>query len=126
MPAADVQLEPDLTVAAVLAPACACVQTVLQESLRLSPPGWMTTREALADITLNGLFIPKGGVVYIDIHGIQRSPKYWQQPTQFMPERFLDKVVGGADGCQEGRRVFACCICGCFNQSCNMQPCPAR
>jgi cytochrome P450 len=52
----------------------------------------MTTREALADVTLNGLFIPKGGVVYIDIHGIQRSPKYWQQPLQFMPERFLDKV----------------------------------
>jgi cytochrome P450 family 3 subfamily A len=52
----------------------------------------MTTREATQDIWLNGLFIPKGGVVYIDIHGIQRSPKYWQQPLDFRPERFLDKV----------------------------------
>jgi cytochrome P450 len=65
----------------------------------------MTTREATQDILLNGLFIPQGSVVYIDIHGIQRSPKYWQQPLQFMPERFLDKVGGrgcwgaGGGGC---------------------------
>eukprot|EP00882_Tetradesmus_deserticola_P030263 GHRQ01033963.1.p2 GENE.GHRQ01033963.1~~GHRQ01033963.1.p2 ORF type:complete len:489 (+),score=180.62 GHRQ01033963.1:1689-3155(+) len=68
------------------------LEAVLQESLRLSPPGWMTSREAQEDITLNGIFIPKGSVVYIDIIGIQRSPKYWQQPLSFMPERFLDKV----------------------------------
>jgi cytochrome P450 len=70
----------------------------------------MTTREALQDITINGLFIPKGGVVYIDIHGIQRSPKYWQQPSQFMPERFLDKVGAGGvrEGGGEGRRLHAC------------------
>ncbi|WIA07921.1 hypothetical protein OEZ85_007399 [Tetradesmus obliquus] len=67
------------------------LEAVLQESLRLSPPGWMTTREATQDIWLNGLFVPKGAVVYIDIHGIQRSPKHWSQPLQFMPERFLDK-----------------------------------
>ncbi|KAF8072353.1 D-xylose-proton symporter [Scenedesmus sp. PABB004] len=67
------------------------LDAVLQESLRLSPPGWMTTREAVEDITLNGLFIPRGSVVYIDIWGIQRSARYWPDPTAFRPERFLDK-----------------------------------
>lgn len=70
----------------------------MRESLRLSPPGWMTSREALQDITLpNGLFLPKGTVCYIDILGIQRDPDYWQQPEVFQPERFLDKVIWG--GC---------------------------
>jgi cytochrome P450 len=53
----------------------------------------MTTREALADVILpSGLFIPQGTVCWIDIHGIQRDPDYWQQPEAFQPERFLDKV----------------------------------
>lgn len=95
-----------LTPAAAVPPCCMPAlppQAVLQESLRLSPPGWMTTREATQDIWLNGLFVPKGAVVYIDIHGIQRSPKHWSQPLQFMPERFLDKVrAGGGEGAGEG------------------------
>jgi len=69
------------------------VQAVIRESLRLSPPGWMTSREAAADITLpNGLFLPQGTVCHIDIRGIQRDPDYWQDPEACQPERFLDKV----------------------------------
>lgn len=60
--------------------------------MRLSPPGWMTTREAVDDITLNGIFIPKGAVVYIDYYGIQRDEKYWPDAEAFKPERFLDKA----------------------------------
>lgn len=76
-----------------LAATCLQSQAVVRESLRLSPPGWMTTREALQDVMLpSGLFLPQGTVVYIDIHGIQRDPEYWQDAEAFKPERFLDKV----------------------------------
>ena len=49
-------------------------QAALQESLRLNPPGWMTSRECVEDTDIGDWAIPAGSVVYIDIHGIQRSP----------------------------------------------------
>lgn len=68
------------------------LEACVRESLRLSPPGWMTTREALEDILMpGGLFLPRGTVVYIDIRGIQRDPDFWLEPDAFQPERFLDK-----------------------------------
>ncbi|KIZ05238.1 hypothetical protein MNEG_2718 [Monoraphidium neglectum] len=70
------------------------VEAALQEALRLNPPGWMTSRECVEDIDIDGWRIPKGSVVYIDIHGIQRSPEHWPEPLAYRPERFL----GGRDG----------------------------
>jgi hypothetical protein len=49
-------------------------QAVLLEALRLNPPGWMTSRECVEAIDIDGWAIPAGSVVYIDIHGIHRSP----------------------------------------------------
>lgn len=72
----------------------------MRESLRLSPPGWMTTREALEDVVLPcGLFLPRGTVVYIDIRGIHRDADFWHEPDAFQPERFLDKVCVGLGVC---------------------------
>jgi cytochrome P450 len=44
-------------------------------------------RVASEDITINGLFIPKGMVVGIPIHTLQNDPEYWPEPEKFIPER---------------------------------------
>lgn len=62
-------------------------QAALQEALRLNPPGWMTSRECVEDIDIDGWRIPKGSVVYIDIRGIQRSPGEALAGCCFPPEQ---------------------------------------
>jgi Cytochrome P450 len=46
-----------------------------------------TDRVASEDITINGLFIPKGMVVGIPIYAVQNDPEYWPEPEKFIPER---------------------------------------
>ncbi|KAI8468880.1 MAG: cytochrome P450 [Monoraphidium minutum] len=73
------------------------VEAALHEALRLNPPGWMTSRECVADVTIDGWRIPRGSVVYIDIRGIQRAPEHWGPDAgAFRPERFLDAAACAA------------------------------
>ena len=44
-------------------------------------------REAREDITINGIFIPKGIDVTVPICGLHRNPKYWPDPEKFDPDR---------------------------------------
>ncbi|GBF94618.1 thromboxane-A synthase [Raphidocelis subcapitata] len=66
------------------------VEAALHEALRLNPPGWMTSRECVADVDLDGWRVPAGSVVYVDIRAIQRDPEHWgPDPLAYRPERFL-------------------------------------
>lgn len=43
-------------------------------------------------ITLpNGTYIPGETVVWMPIHCIQRDPRYFQKPLEFIPERWTDE-----------------------------------
>ena len=61
---------------------------VIQEALRLYPPFWMVDRMALADDRVGDLAIPKGSTVIVFIYGVHHSPRYWENPESFHPERF--------------------------------------
>jgi cytochrome P450 len=69
-------------------PALEFTTQVIEESLRLYPPFWMVDREALADDRVEDTVIPKGTTVIVFIYGAHRSPKYWERPESFDPERF--------------------------------------
>lgn len=66
---------------------------VVQESMRLFPPVWVTGRAPTVDTTLGGFDVPKGSLIFIPMWVLHRHPQHWPSPDQFKPERFApDKV----------------------------------
>jgi cytochrome P450 len=61
---------------------------VIEEAMRLYPPGWLMTRKALQDDYLGEYFVPAGTEIYIAPYLIQRHPDLWKQPDRFDPDRF--------------------------------------
>jgi cytochrome P450 len=61
---------------------------VLDEAMRLYPPGWLMTRKALRDDRLGEYFVPAGTEIYISPYLIHRHPDLWDEPERFYPERF--------------------------------------
>jgi cytochrome P450 len=69
----------------------------IDESLRLYPPAWSTTRAPLHDDTIGGRRIPRGKFVIVSPYVTHRHPAYWQDPDAFRPERFRNGVPTGPD-----------------------------
>jgi acyl-CoA synthetase (AMP-forming)/AMP-acid ligase II/cytochrome P450/acyl carrier protein len=65
----------------------------VNEALRLYPPVWFNGREATVDTTFRGIPIQKGDFMLASAYVIQRNPLYWENPSEFRPERFLEKNV---------------------------------
>ncbi len=69
---------------------------VLQETMRLRPPVWTVSREALADDQVKGVRIAAGTVVMMSPFVVHRHDGYWPNPEGFDPERFVDGEPAGA------------------------------
>ena len=61
---------------------------VLEESMRLYPPGWAFTRTPSEDDEVCGTPVPAGSVVIVCAYANGRSPRFWEDPERFDPERF--------------------------------------
>ncbi|MCD0468469.1 cytochrome P450 [Flavobacterium sp. JAS] len=62
---------------------------VLNESMRLYPPAWITDRQNVEDDTIAEYNIKKGTLIGVSFYELHRNPKYWENPEEFNPERFL-------------------------------------
>jgi len=73
---------------------------VIQEGLRLYPPGWFIGRAALAEVRLGNYTLPKGAVVLMSQYVMHRDARFFEQPELFAPERwqgdFLERLPRGA------------------------------
>ncbi|KAI3512863.1 hypothetical protein L1887_20184 [Cichorium endivia] len=70
------------------------LKAVIKESLRLHPPApLLLPRKSTQDVKLNGYDIPTGTQVIINAWAIGRDPLTWDNPEEFMPERFLNNSI---------------------------------
>jgi len=92
------------------------VLAVINESLRLYAPATMVFKKAAEDCVIQTdsgkpLPVPKGTMLVPMVNAIHRNPRYWSDPDEFRPGRFLgdynkDAFIpfsAGARGCL-GRR----------------------
>jgi cytochrome P450 len=63
---------------------------VLQESLRLYPPGWLIPRRSIEADELGGFPIAPRTDVFISPYMLHRHPHFWSDAEEFKPERFAD------------------------------------
>jgi cytochrome P450 len=66
---------------------------VIEESLRLYPPAWVTVRKVDNDDIIGGYHIPAGSTVVVSAYVLHRNPTFWPDPERFDPERFTPERV---------------------------------
>ncbi|KAM4115356.1 hypothetical protein ACJW30_04G143100 [Castanea mollissima] len=68
------------------------LKCVIKETLRLHAPV-MVTRASSGSTKLEGYDIPPGTGILINAWAIQRDPKLWDRPEEFLPERFANNSI---------------------------------
>ena len=71
---------------------------VIDETMRLFPPGHTVVRRAITDVVVDGCPLPAGRIVAINLWGLHRNPAIWNDPERFDPDRF---VADRSDGEEE-------------------------
>ncbi|ESP04227.1 hypothetical protein LOTGIDRAFT_223980 [Lottia gigantea] len=69
------------------------MELMIQETLRMYPPVVSIGRKASDDVTIKGLKIPKDTAVLVPIYSIHHDPEIFENPDEFIPERFENKNV---------------------------------
>ncbi len=64
-------------------------QAVVSESIRLRPPAWAIGRTAVAEHAAGPYVVPAGSTVVVSPWLVQRDPRWWPEPLDFRPERWL-------------------------------------
>jgi cytochrome P450 len=73
--------------------ALAYTRAVIQETMRLYPPIWMLIRVATKHDVIDGKEIRPGDKVALFAYGAHHSSKYWEQPEEFLPERWMGEAA---------------------------------
>jgi cytochrome P450 len=73
-----------------IVPALPYAKAVINETLRLYPPAYVTGREAVRDTTICGTHVPKGHIILISMYTTHRDERFFPEPDAFRPERWLD------------------------------------
>uniref|UniRef100_A0A7N0TEF3 Cytochrome P450 n=1 Tax=Kalanchoe fedtschenkoi TaxID=63787 RepID=A0A7N0TEF3_KALFE len=65
------------------------LQAIVSETFRLYPPGpLLLPHYSSGDCTVGGFNIPDGTMLFVNAWALQRDPAVWENPEEFIPERF--------------------------------------
>lgn len=74
-------------------------RSVLTETLRHSPPGWLFTRVTTRETELAGRLLPRGTTVLYSPYLLHHDPVSFPEPDRFLPERWLEgETAAGRHG----------------------------
>ncbi|XWS47871.1 hypothetical protein CRYUN_Cryun13aG0022800 [Craigia yunnanensis] len=69
-------------------------ESARRETLRFHPPGaLLLPRETSTSANASGYVIPAKTRVLVNVWAIQRDPKLWERPNEFIPERFDNSQI---------------------------------
>ena len=72
---------------------CHYLRACLNEAMRLTPPthGPLWRETGPGGAIIDGLHVPQGYEVAVDLYALHRNPKYFEKPHIFDPDRFISK-----------------------------------
>ncbi|WP_131822974.1 cytochrome P450, partial [Mycobacteroides chelonae] len=62
---------------------------VFMESMRFFSPAWAIPRVAVRDDVIGGHYVRKGTTIIVPAHLIHHDPRWWPNPEEFDPGRFM-------------------------------------
>jgi cytochrome P450 len=68
-------------------------EAVVLEALRLYPPAYALSREAIVATSVAGHSLPSRGIAFISIWATHRRPDLFDDPVSFRPERWLEGLA---------------------------------
>ncbi|KAH7515700.1 hypothetical protein FEM48_Zijuj10G0054300 [Ziziphus jujuba var. spinosa] len=67
---------------------------IIKETLRLHPPApLLIPRETMSHFKINGYDIFPKMLIQVNAWAIGRDPEYWENPEEFIPERFTNNSI---------------------------------
>ncbi len=69
-------------------PRLAYTEKVIKESMRLLPPAWAMSRDAVEPVEIGGYRLPAGTCFFLNLWSIHHDPRFYDSPEAFEPERW--------------------------------------
>ncbi|XP_071722984.1 cytochrome P450 71B34-like [Rutidosis leptorrhynchoides] len=70
------------------------LKLIVKETFRLHPPSvLLIPREAMSKFQINGYDVYPGTRIQVNVWGIGRDPTIWENPEEFIPERFEESPI---------------------------------
>ncbi len=74
-------------------PRLSYVNQIITEAMRLYPAAWAISREVVDEVEIGGQKFQPGETLMMSQYVMHRNPKYYENPDQFIPERFAGDLL---------------------------------